>query len=302
MRRQIYWAVCGIAVLAAWGAVLGFGGPGTEPEDKAAREGFGMFSWDEGVLEPEETQTLSDVAKKADVTTIYQQFSRECLEGEKCGDFVMKMEETGIEVLALMGKAEWAYERDAGTLIEEMRYVAEYNERHRDRGRIQGVMVDVEPYLLDEWDEGSEKRGELMAGYVASMERACAYASEKGLKFLVCIPTFYDATNVDILERLIAYGCDGVAVMNYNRKDEYGQMAMEAGFAREYDKEIVCVYELQRPGKHQLEEINTYANEGLEALRQSAWRLGRQFGYDRLRFAYHYYKPLKELLEKKKGQ
>lgn len=71
----------------------------------------------------------------------------------------MKMEETGIEVLALMGKAEWAYERDAGTLIEEMRYVAEYNERHRDRGRIQGVMVDVEPYLLDEWDEGSEKRG-----------------------------------------------------------------------------------------------------------------------------------------------
>ncbi len=41
MRRQIYWAVCGIAVLAAWGAVLGFGGPGTEPEDKAAREGFG---------------------------------------------------------------------------------------------------------------------------------------------------------------------------------------------------------------------------------------------------------------------
>ncbi len=297
MRRQIYWAVCGIAVLAAWGAVLGFGGPGAEPGDNH-REGFGMFSWDEGVLEPEETQTLFEVAKKADVAAIYQQFSRECLEEEKSADFVMGMEERGIEVFALMGEAKWAYERDAKTLIERIGYVAEYNERHRDQGRIQGVMVDVEPYLLDEWDEGREKRGELMAGYGACMERAYACASEKGLKFLVCIPTFYDATNMDILERLIAYGCDGVAVMNYNRKDEYGQIAREVGFAREYEKEIVCIYELQRPGKHELEEINTYANEGLEALRQSAWRLERQFGYDRLRFAYHYYKPLKELLEK----
>lgn len=96
MRRQIYWAVCGIAVLAAWGAVLGFGGPGTEPEDKAAREGFGMFSWDEGVLEPEETQTLSDVAKKADVTTIYQQFSRECLEGRNAGILLWRWRRRGL--------------------------------------------------------------------------------------------------------------------------------------------------------------------------------------------------------------
>ena len=99
------------------------------------------------------------------------------------------------------------------------------------------------------------------------------------------------------LEKLISYACDGVAVMNYNRRDEYGQMAMEVGFAREYGKEILCIYELQKPGKHELEEINTYANEGLKALWKSRERLEKQFGYDKLGFAYHYYKPLKEMLE-----
>ncbi len=301
MRKQIYWAVSGIVALVAWGAVLGFGGPGQEKE-RGSGEGFGMFSWDETVIGPEEMEALSSVAKSANVSVIYQTFSRECLEGPESAAFVAGMKDRGMDVFALMGDAAWAYESDGKTLIEQIRYVAEYNERHKDKGRIQGVMVDVEPYLLDEWDEGKEKRAELMAGYGACMERAYAYASERQLTFLVCIPTFYDATNEDILERLIAYGCDGVAVMNYNRKDEYGQIAKEVGFAREYGKEIICIYELQKPGKHQLEEINTYANEGLEALRQSAWRLGRQFGYDRLRFAYHYYKPLKELLEKEKGQ
>ena len=74
-------------------------------------------------------------------------------------------------------------------------------------------------------------------------------------------------------------------------------MAMEVGFAREYGKEILCIYELQKPGKHELEEINTYANEGLKALWKSRERLEKQFGYDKLGFAYHYYKPLKEMLE-----
>lgn len=299
MREQIYLTVCGGLAVAALVAVLGLKGPqdGEKPE-----EGFGMFSWDEGVMEPEEWQTLYEVMDEADVTVIYQKFSREILESEESGAFVTGLKERDVDVYALMGEASWAYERDGRSLIEQIRHVAEYNQRHKDKGKIQGVMVDVEPYLLDEWNGGGEKREELMAGYAACMERAYGFALEKGLDFLVCVPTFYDATNDQILERLVAYGCDGIAVMNYNRKDEYGQMAKEVGFAREYGKKVICIYELQKPGKHELEEINTYANEGLEALRQSAWRLGRQFGYDRLRFAYHYYKPLKELLEKERGQ
>ena len=76
------------------------------------------------------------------------------------------------------------------------------------------------------------------------------------------------------------------------------QIAKEVGYAREYQKDVVCVYELQEPGSHDLEEINTYAGLGLKALWSSARRLEAQFGYERLQFGYHYYDPLTDLLAK----
>lgn len=260
---------------------------------------FGCFSWSQEVIEEEEREALLDCIRQAGISTIYQEFSKESLvsEEKKVEQFVTRMKKQNVKVYALIGKAEWAYDKEGKELVEYLQCLVEYNGKNGDETKILGVMVDVEPYLLEEWDEGEEARQKLMEDYVSGIERAYIYALQNQLKFWVCIPTFYDATNKDILERLISYACDGVAIMNYNRKDEYGQIAMEVGFAREYGKGVLCIYELQKPGKHELEEINTYANEGLEALWKSRERLEKQFGYDKLEFAYHYYKPLKEMLE-----
>ena len=99
-----------------------------------------------------------------------------------------------------------------------------------------------------------------------------------------------------VLEALVSGACDGVAVMNYDRRDEYGQMAAEVALAERYGKGVRCIYELQEPGEHGLEEIHTYAGAGLEALWQSAEELEAAFGYEGLGFAYHYDEPLRELL------
>ena len=128
------------------------------------------------------------------------------------------------------------------------------------------------------------------------IKNAYQFAKQNGLEFIVCVPTFYDAVCENVLEGLFAETCDGVAVMNYNRSDEYGQMEAEVKLAREYNKKIICIYELQKVGKHDLEDINTYAGEGLEALWNSAKNLKEQFNYTKLSFAYHYYEPLKEML------
>lgn len=276
--------------------VTAFSAWGKQRQGEERPTGFGMFSWKEEAMGDEEAKALSECTDSAFVTEIYQYFSEESLTSGMGASFVGRMEERGMAVYALMGEAAWAYEKDGASLIEKIRQVAEFNVQQGDEGKIQGVMVDVEPYLLEEWDEGSKERSRLMEDYLQGMECAYVYAAGNNLKFLVCIPVFYDVTNKEILEGLIAKACDGVAVMNYNRTDEYGQMAMEVGFAREYEKEIICIYELQKAGKHQLEEINTYAEAGLDMLKASAARLKNQFGYERLRFAYHYYEPLKEML------
>lgn len=295
MKKWNWLMAGGILLLGL--TVTAFGAWGKQRQEEERFAGFGMFSWKEEAMKDEEAKALSECIDSAFVTEIYQYFSEENLLSGTGASFVRRMGEKGTAVYALMGEAAWAYEKDGASLIEKIRQVAEYNGQQERQGRIQGVMVDVEPYLLEEWDQGSQARSSLMEGYLQGIECAYVYATGNNLKFLVCIPTFYDATNREILERLIASACDGVAVMNYNRTDEYGQMAMEVGFAREYEKEVICIYELQKAGKHRLEEINTYAEAGMDMLKASAGRLEKQFGYEKLRFAYHYYEPLKEMLQ-----
>ena len=265
-------------------------------DQKKERKGFSVFSWNEAIMtEPEED--LGEYLEQADITRVFQEFTQNSLESGEAEDFIRRMKSRDIEVFALTGNAEWALEPEA--LLDEMERIAEYNQEKDSGWRIPGIIVDVEPYLLPAWEEGDDARAELMNSYLECMERAYEYARQNDLIFWVCIPTFYDATCDEILESLIADACDGTAVMNYNRTDEYLQMAKEVGYAREYGKQILCIYELQQPGYHDLEEINTYYGPGLEALWQSAERLERQFGYEKLEFAYHYYSPLKEMLEER---
>lgn len=267
--------------------------------DEAAQNmGFGLFSWDSDVPDSESgRQALEQCVERAGVTALYQQFSDEALASGGAEGFVQDMGQSGVAVYALTGEAEWAYDEDGAELIEEIEKVASYNRQVGPEDRIAGVVADVEPYLLDEWDEEGRERGELMEGYLSGMVCAYQYASRSGLEFWPCITMFYDSSAPEVLEKLIETACDGVAVMNYNRSDEYGQIAREIGFAREYGKGIVCIYELQQAGEHDLEDINTYAGEGLEALWQSAARLDKQFGYEHLSFAYHYLDPLADMLE-----
>lgn len=293
MKHDLYAYLRAALVCAGAAALLLAAACGAQTEEQSA---FGLFSWDSEVTSVEEADDLERCMDRCGVTSVYQEFDRESLETGEASGFVSRMGRKAVKVYALMGQAEWAYEENGDSLIGRIKTVAAYNKQQPDKARLAGVMVDVEPYLLDEWDEGEDARRELMEGYLSCVKSAYACASQNGLEFWACIPTFYDSTNVDILEQLIAGGCTGVAVMNYNRTDEYMQMAKEVGYAREYGKGVVCIYELQEPGKHDLEEINTYANAGLDALWDSACRLDRQFGYQRLEFAYHYYKPLKKLL------
>lgn len=264
----------------------------------AANTGYGLFSWNTAVMAESEQETLNACIQRAKVSCIYQTIPEENLALEETAGFIRRMSARSVKVYDLLGDPEWSYEKTGGTLLYELEQVVLYNEGQEENARIAGVMVDVEPYLLDEWDRSGRSRDNLMERYLSGIRKGYAYASEHGLEFWVCIPVFYDVTNEDILEELISDACDGIALMNYDRTDEYMQIAKEVGYAREYRKGVVCIYELQEPGSHDLEEINTYAGPGLKALWSSAKRLEAQFGYERLQFGYHYYEPLVDLLAK----
>lgn len=80
-----------------------------------------------------------------------------------------------------------------------------------------------------------------------------------------------------------------------------GLMADEVELAREHGKRVICIAELQAPGRHELTEINTYYGVGLRPLLASWEVLADRFDYSGLSFSYHYYAPLLELLEDGSG-
>ena len=104
-------------------------------------------------------------------------------------------------------------------MLEAVRITAEWNKKSGTEGGFAGIVFDVEPYLLEEWDDNQEN---CMEQYAANCIQAYQSAREEKLAVIICIPNFYDRIGLSaLLEKIIEEGCDGIAVMNYNKTVSY---------------------------------------------------------------------------------
>lgn len=249
----------------------------------------GMFSWEDAVLDPAGRPELLNQLRRLQVGALYQTFSDAAMVEAYAAGFLTDLERAGIAVYYLTGQAQWGLEADGAALKAEIDRAAALS------GRLAGLMVDVEPYLTDEWDRDP---GGVMARYVDGMAAARAYAQTQGLPLIACIPYWYDNDHLPELERLIRTGCDGVAVMNYYRSGEADHIRTEVELARAAGIPVISISEFQRPGTHDLTERTTYYTDGLSAARDSWTQLAQALGEEGLSFAYHWYGPVLELLER----
>ncbi len=248
----------------------------------------GLFSWGGAALAPENRTGLLDALERLDAGVLYQEFPPDSPEAVP---FLADMKTAGIQVWLLTGRAEWGLEPDGASLKAEIDRASALSAQ--SGGGLAGLMVDVEPYLTDQWDADENW---VLEQYVSCMTAARQYAQERKLALLACIPYWYDNDHADMLSRLVQTGCDGVAVMNYYRGREAEHIGTEVSLAREAGKPVICIYEFQRPGIHGLTEENTYYTAGLTAARES-WAAVRQAAdYESTYFAYHWYEPVLELL------
>ena len=138
-----------------------------------------------------------------------------------------------------------------------------------------------------------------MEQYEKNCEAAYQKAKEYHLAVILCIPNDYDSSGLtEGLEQLIRTGCDGIAVMNYQKQDEAGQIATEVELAVKYEKAVINITELQKPGYHKLTEENTYYYDGLDAVEESWERLRERWDYPGLGFSWHYLKVAIKLAER----
>ena len=202
----------------------------------------------------------------------------------------------GIDCYALMGNSAWALEEQAEEVLTQLNLVYDYNQASSAAQRLRGVVLDIEPYLLPQWD--TEDRLMLLRQYAEQMTAYYKYAQKLGLEVVICLPYWYDKDYAAPLEQLIGQACDQAAIMNYNRHDEAGQLAKEAEYAQRYHKTLIHIYEFIAPGKHGLESGNTYHDASLDELRQSWTRLQEQFPQDQIYPGYHYLEEVQAFLER----
>lgn len=251
---------------------------------------WGVFSWNQAnASDPAAREEMLGAVLSLGIREIYQEMDSAAAPG-----FLRRAGELGLDVYLLAGRPEWGLQRNGKNMMAQVDRVAELA-AGMGQSAPKGLVLDVEPYLTDEYRKRPKPA---MSRFLDALRKTYAHAQAKGVRLIVCIPYFYDENGFeDILSGIITQASDGVAIMNYKKTDEPGQVEYELELARQAGKRVIHIFELQPPGTHDLTERNTYYGDGLGAVWDSAARLQSRFAYERLDFALHELSSLQELLK-----
>ena len=252
----------------------------------------GVFSWEPGMAEPENRTEMYEIIELLDINEVYQYFDPGITDANDAYDLASELSEMGVSLYMLAGESDWTYKADGANMLNVISLAAEYRQSWGE-DKLVGIVFDIEPYDSRKWSQG--KQDILLENYLGGMEIAYNAAKDEGLRIILCIPAWYDNDYNDFLAELLNY-CDEAAVMNYDRTNEYENMQTEINYARELGKDITCIFEFQEVGQYNLTDNQTYNNAGVEAAIESFESVYAQAGYEKLNFAFHYLRPLQEML------
>ena len=272
--RKVYSVLLGLSALF----MLVSGGCTRE---KTSSLQLGIFSWKKEEVENRE-ETFS-LLRENGFTEVYQYFSHDLGEDE-IKAFIMEGQKNGIRVYALIGEPSLARKDHLEKLQEEITRVSKWE-------GLYGIMADIEPYLLEQWKTDAT---ELMSQYVENMKTVHA---ETKLELLVCVPYYYDNDHAECLEELVKNGCDGLAVMNYYRKNEAAHIKTEIELCNRYDKAVINIFELKKPGTMELQEINTYHGKSITEATESWEAIRKECMKEDLGLAFHDLASYREVTE-----
>lgn len=160
-------------------------------------------------------EQLIDFALNEGINLIYLQINRQ-LPKPAYEPFIQQAHENGIAVHALGGDPRWALEEYRNDLLHFADWVTDYNAGAT--ARFDGIHLDIEPYVLDQWDENQPS---ILTSWQRNLSAFLNIASEAELETGVDIPFWFDsftlADGTGLNEWLIN-AFDHVTVMAYRNQ------------------------------------------------------------------------------------
>ncbi|TVY03106.1 hypothetical protein [Cohnella terricola] len=111
--------------------------------------------WDTTTLTKDKGQMLA-FAEEQGVNVIFLHIDRESKDFEPYRDFVEEAHGLGIEVEALGGDPSWGLTGHLQEIDSFIRWMEDYHSAVGEQAEFDGIHMDIEPYLLKEWERDRE--------------------------------------------------------------------------------------------------------------------------------------------------
>lgn len=191
------------------------------PHSEKVNQNKATWLWDASLIrsEPEEIVTFS---VNHGITTIFLQIQQDVQE-EEYRRFISAASREGIQVHALDGHPEWAYENGREEGLKLLSWLEAYNRAASPEERFQGVQLDVEPYVLKRWDR---EQAQVVKEWSANMEAWVQEAERIALPLSAAVPFWLDSVpgpegNPDgSFSRWMIKRTDSIAIMAYRDSGE----------------------------------------------------------------------------------
>ncbi len=257
--------------------------PRVKPDSRAARSSW-VWKYDP-LNNLQIREELLAFCKRTAISTIYIYLGEDPIHRtpadyqKRLAEFLKAAHAQELKVEALQGNPLWALKANHPQVVQWVRGYLDFNRRHPASERIDGVSLDIEPYLTSEWESGDREKlkrefVELLKSLrqLIDAERGDSpFDSAQGRPFRlgIAIPVFYNR-EPEFEEQLLAQ-VDVAALMDYydTAVDIIKNGRFHIDLANRLGKKVVIGVETQDlvqmgQGKRR----NTFHEEGWEEMEQ----------------------------------
>lgn len=267
----------------------------TEPEagsdlnsDCANADIRALWVWgSQVVFEPSQEQQLFDLAEQKSLNRIYLAAIQALRQNQTAlARFFQRAEQRGISVELLFGQPDWALPENHHQVMSIIDQVTDFAERFPDI-TVAGIHLDVEPYLLPEWDNDRQSLGN---AFIDLLEAARSRANKASLPLLADIPVWYDEHGIfrngraRTLHELVIDATDGVGLMDYRDSSQriINDASVELAYASSAQKPVVVGVEtlcIEPSWITFCEEGSTFLEQTLATVNRELKRYSAYQGY-----------------------
>lgn len=189
---------------------------GFSPAEKKSKA---TWIWQSETIGKEKQQILT-FCEENDITLIYLRIDMNQTY-DYYRSFIRDANAKGIEVHAVAGHPAWALASNQKRMLKIVNWVKKYNESVAQAEQVRGIQLDIEPYLLPQWETEQER---VIREWQANIEVFTAeLANEGNLEASAAIPFWMDdiptPTNPDLsLSTWLISRFDTVCIMAYRDK------------------------------------------------------------------------------------